>query len=71
LARKESRAVSESQFQMLIDRYRNEGGGRTVAGTLPVEVEFPRVGPSVFMASELTAESATPSIELAVRRTNK
>jgi hypothetical protein len=56
---------------MLIDRYRNEGGGRTVAGTLPVEVEFPNVGPSVFMASELTAESATPSIDLAVRRTNK
>jgi hypothetical protein len=71
MARKESRAVSESQFQMLIDRYRNEGGGRTVAGTLPVEVEFPSVGPSVFMASELTAESATPSIDLAVRRTNK
>ena len=60
-----------AQFQMLIDRYRNEGGGRTVAGTLPVEVEFPSVGPSLFMASELTAESATPSIDLSVRRTNK
>jgi len=71
LAQSARQEGKESQFQMLIDRYRNEGGGRTVAGTLPVEVEFPSVGPAVFMASELTAESATPSIELAVRRTNK
>jgi hypothetical protein len=57
-----------SQFQKLIDRYRNEGGGRTVRGSLPVEVAFPSLGPSVFMASELTAESQAPSINLAIRR---
>jgi hypothetical protein len=57
-----------SQFRVLIDRYRNEGGGRTVSGTLPIEVAFPAVGPSLFMASELTAESAAPAIDLAVRR---
>jgi hypothetical protein len=58
----------EVQLRMLIDRYRNEGGGRTVAGTLPVEVAFPMLGPSLFMASELTAESKAPSIDLAIRR---
>ena len=58
----------EGQLRMLIDRYRNEGGGRTVAGTLPVEVAFPMLGPSLFMASELTAESKAPSIDLAIRR---
>jgi len=58
-----------SQFQILIDRYRNEGGGRTVAGSLPVDVTFPMLGPSLFLASELTAESQAPSIELTIRRT--
>jgi hypothetical protein len=57
-----------TQFQKLIDRYRNEGGGRTVAGSLPVEVAFPRLGPSLFMASELTAELKAPSIDLSIRR---
>jgi hypothetical protein len=58
----------DAQFKTLIDRYRNEGGGRTVAGTLPVNVTFPELGPSIFLASELTAESQAPSIELTTRR---
>ena len=60
--------IKSSSLRQLIDRYRNEGGGRTVAGALPVDVTFPGVGPSVFMASELTAESQAPSIDLAIRR---
>jgi hypothetical protein len=55
-------------FKTLIDRYRNEGGGRTVRGALPVEVAFPSLGPQLFMASELTAEAQAPSIDLAIRR---
>jgi hypothetical protein len=58
----------ESQVRQLIDRYRNEGGGRAIAGTLPVDVTFPTIGPSLFMAAELTAESAAPAIDLAIRR---
>ena len=56
------------ELKQLIDRYRNEGGGRSVTGSLPVEVSFPTLGPSIFLASELTAESQAPSIELIVRR---
>ena len=58
----------DSQLRQLIARYRNEGGGRTVAGTLPVNVAFPTLGSSVFMAAELTAESAAPSIAFTIRR---
>ena len=61
-------AERESQVRQLIDRYRNEGGGRAIAGTLPVDVMFPTIGPSIFMAAELTAESAAPSIDLAIRK---
>jgi hypothetical protein len=55
-------------FQKLIDRYRNEGGGRTVRGALPIDVTFPSIGPSLFMASELTAEGLAPSFDLSIRR---
>ena len=61
-------AAKTAQFQVLIDRYRNEGGGRTVSGALPIDVTFPAIGPSVFMASELTAESQSPSIDFFIRR---
>ena len=68
LTLKAESAASDFQFRTLIDRYRNEGGGRTVAGTLPVNVTFPVLGPSIFMASELTPESQAPSIDLTIRR---
>jgi hypothetical protein len=58
----------ETKLQALVDRFRNEAGGRTVVGALPVHVTFPQFGPSVFLASELTAESNAPSIELAFRK---
>ncbi len=61
-------AQDASKLQALVDRFRNEAGGRTVVGALPVHVTFPQFGPSMFLASELTAESNAPSIELAFRR---
>jgi hypothetical protein len=61
-------ADQETKLQALVDRFRNEAGGRTVVGSLPVHVTFPQFGPSVFLASELTAESNAPAIALAFRR---
>ncbi|HEV3141250.1 MAG TPA: hypothetical protein VGY57_12070, partial [Vicinamibacterales bacterium] len=63
-------AVQKSQDALgaLVNRFRNEAGGRTVVGSLPVRVAFPSFGPQVFLASELTAESTTPNIELTVKR---
>jgi hypothetical protein len=57
-----------SGLQTLVDRFRNEGGGRTVIGSLPVHVMFPTFGPALFLASELTAESQSPSVDLAFKR---
>jgi hypothetical protein len=61
-------ADADAPMRELINRYRNEGGGRTVRGALPVEVEFPSLGPTVFLASELTAEAHVPTIDLKIRR---
>jgi hypothetical protein len=55
-------------LQALVDRFKNEPGGRIVVGSLPVRVEFPSFGPSVFLASELTAEASAPSVDLRLRR---
>lgn len=62
---------STAGLQALVDRFRNESGGRTVAGALPVHVTFPTFGQSLFLASELTAEAHVPSIELAFKRTRR
>ena len=61
-------AGNASSLQALVDRFRNEAGGRTVVGSLPVHVTFPQFGPSIFLASELTAESNAPAIDLAFKR---
>jgi hypothetical protein len=55
-------------LQALVDRFTAESGGRTVVGVLPVHVSFPMFGPSMFVASELTAEAESPSLELGFNR---
>lgn len=55
-------------IQRLAERFRNEGGGRTVVGTLPVDVAFPSVGARLFLASELTPESTAAAAELTFKR---
>jgi hypothetical protein len=56
------------QLQALVDRFKNDGGGRTIVGSLPVRATFPSIGPSIFLASELTAEATAPAVDLIVRR---
>jgi len=54
-------------LQGLVDRFRNQGGERRIVGALPVEVTFPEFGPSIFLATELTAEGRSPTLELLVK----
>jgi hypothetical protein len=63
--------IATKSLDLLVQRYRNESGGRTVRGALPVDVAFPSLGPSMFIAAELTAESQSPSIDLSIRRIKK
>src|SRR5262245_54439730 len=43
-----------SSLQGLVDHFRSQGGERRIVGALPVAVDFPAFGPSIFLASELT-----------------
>ena len=67
----QSRVARESELQTLVDRFRNESGIRTVAGSLPVDVAFPDLGPSLFVVSELTADGRAPVLGVKVKRTKR
>jgi hypothetical protein len=55
-------------LQALMDRYRKEAG-RTGQGTVPLAIDFPSVGPTLFLAAELTEESRRTSFDIAYRKT--
>jgi hypothetical protein len=61
-------ARAASGLQALVDRYRHEPTGGTIVGALPVHVTFPSVGPSIFLACELTEEGRAPAVELTFKR---
>ncbi|HEX9366545.1 MAG TPA: hypothetical protein VF921_07955 [Vicinamibacterales bacterium] len=52
----------------LMDRFQKEAG-RTRQGVIPIAIRFPSIGPSVFLAAELTAETLSPSIDILYHRT--
>lgn len=56
------------EFETLMDRYRKEAG-RTGQGAVPLAIDFPAVGPTVFLAAELTEESRPTSFDLEYRKT--
>ncbi len=51
----------------LVDRFRKDMG-RTSAGTIPVHVAVPDIGPSFFVAAELTAEAQAPALDVQYKR---
>ena len=63
-------AAAKGAADDLVARYRSDHA-RTVAGPLPVAVPFPPLGPSLFLLSELTAESRAPSIEFSYKRESR
>jgi hypothetical protein len=55
--------------RLLVERFRREGA-KTAAGVIPVHVTVPEIGPAIFAAAELTAESQVPIFEIAYKRAN-
>jgi hypothetical protein len=58
----------EPADDLVADFRKQGGGGRYVAGPLPVRVPFPNFGPRVFLTSELTAELQAPSLDFSYKR---
>lgn len=59
--------ATSAGLQGLVNRFRTEGGERRVVGALPVDVTFPEFGPSIFLASELTAEGRSLTVSFRVK----
>jgi hypothetical protein len=58
----------EKNLKALMDRVQKEAG-RARPGVVPIAIAFPSIGPSVFLAAELTPEAQAPAFELQYRRT--
>jgi hypothetical protein len=55
----------------LLETFRAKSLGGKVTGILPVRVEFPAFGPSVYLVSELTSENQAPAAEFNFQREKK
>src|SRR5262249_57540686 len=56
--------VAGGGLQALVNRYRREPAGRTLAGALPVHVTIPLFRPSIFPPSQPTQTPRAPSPHL-------
>jgi hypothetical protein len=63
----ESDDKDRADARSLVDRYRKEIG-KIAAGTIPVEVKVPDIGPSLFVAAELTPEARATVLEFGYKR---
>jgi hypothetical protein len=62
---------NQAAIQTLADNFRRKAEGRKTVVTLPVDVGFPALGPSLFFVSELTAENQAPFVELDYEKNKK
>src|SRR5262249_36129451 len=60
-----------AQSKILVDKFHAEERGARATGILPVRVDFPAYGPSLYLVSELTSENQSPSAELAYQQDKK
>ena len=60
--------ATRSDLKTLMDRFQKEAG-RTRQGVIPIAIAFPAIGPSVFLAAELTPETQSPSVDILYRKT--
>ncbi|HET7698079.1 MAG TPA: hypothetical protein VFK57_20360 [Vicinamibacterales bacterium] len=64
----EAAADRADDLRLLVDRFRKEAG-RTAPGVIPIAITFPALGPSVFLAAELTPEMQAPALDVRYRKT--
>lgn len=68
---KADKREADAQLAAAFLALRREGRGTRVAGVVPVEVTFPRLGQLTFLAGEVTAADAAPTLQIAYERVSK
>ncbi|HKW64993.1 MAG TPA: hypothetical protein VJN89_20725 [Candidatus Acidoferrum sp.] len=61
----------QSETEALLDKFKTDSLAGKRAGILPIRVDFPAFGPSLFLVSELTGENQAPSAVLSFQRDKK
>ena len=63
--------AAQAATQALVDRYRASNAAHKPVVNSPVALDFPAVGPSLYLVSELTSENQVASMELSYQRESK
>ena len=66
-----AQSVSPDATKTLVDKYRSSTAVGRATGVLPLSVNFPAFGPSVYLVSELTSENQSPAAELSYQQAKK
>jgi hypothetical protein len=63
--------VSPDTTKSLVDKYHSSSAVGRATGVLPLSVNFPAFGPSVYLVSQLTSENQSPTAELNFQQDKK
>ena len=63
--------ADQAETKQLVAKLRDTKRGARPSRNLPLRVAFPRLGPSIFLISELTSENQTPAVEFDFQRNRK
>jgi len=66
-----AQTVSPDATKTLVDKYRSSTSIGRATGVLPLSVNFPAFGPSVYLVSELTSENQSPSADFTYQHDKK
>jgi hypothetical protein len=64
-------AAAKQAAQTLVDKFHATEKGSRASGILPVRINLPAFGPSLFLVSELTSENQSPSAEFSYQQDKK
>jgi hypothetical protein len=59
-----AQTVAQEKTKVLVDKYFAKSSGGRAKGILPIGVDFPAFGPSLFLMAELTSPGQVPSSAL-------
>jgi hypothetical protein len=65
------RDAKQRADKTLVDKFNAAQSASRAAGILPVRVDFPAFGPSLYLVSELTGENQSPSAEFSYQQNKK
>ena len=64
-------AAAKQAAQTLVDKFHASEKGSRASGILPVHINLPAFGPSLYLVSELTSENQSPSAEFNYQQDRK